>query len=32
MPKMKIVNDGGNEKHNNGEKRKHEPHGGNGKK
>jgi hypothetical protein len=31
MPKMRIVNDGGNEKRNNGEKRKHEPYGGNGK-
>jgi hypothetical protein len=31
MPKMRIVNDGGNEKGNNGEKQKHEPHGGIGK-
>jgi len=31
MPKMRIVNDGGNEKCNNGEKQKHQPHGGTGK-
>ncbi len=31
MPKLRIINDGGNEKHNNSEKQKHELHGGNGK-
>jgi hypothetical protein len=31
IPKMRIMNDEGNEKRNNGEKRKHELHGGNGK-
>jgi hypothetical protein len=31
MPKMRIVNDGRNEKRKNGEKQKREAHGGTGK-